>query len=241
MKAKALKVVQRLMNRVLVQGFERWRDQADEEKQMKAKALKVVQRLMKNCIASAFGRWIEHAVQEKELDLKSLRVVCRRRRLDLYIPFVSWLQHIENLKKAKKTQEILQQFSTRPRIRRSMSWSGSSIITSPRADSDDRLWRSLAQLYWAKVTSFVDTATRYYQLHDRTKQTREGSLGGHLFDATYTGFMHDHSVASRFELVHAIGQFADTNAARSRSNLFPVQVSTMQMSCFRTILFRLDL
>ena len=252
MKAKLVKIIQRWMKQGIATAFDNWRanaadqkglkhDQVVQEKQMKAKALKVVQRLMKNCIASAFGRWIEHAVQEKELDLKSLRVVCRRRRLDLYIPFVSWLQHIENLKKAKKTQEILQQFSTRPRIRRSMSWSGSSIITSPRADSDDRLWRSLAQLYWAKVTSFVDTATRYYQLHDRTKQTREGSLGGHLFDATYTGFMHDHSVASRFELVHAIGQFADTNAARSRSNLFPVQVSTMQMSCFRTILFRLDL
>ena len=241
MKAKALKVVQRLMNSALVEGFERWRDQAAEEKQMKAKARKVVQRLMRSCIAYAFGRWTEHAVQEKESDLKSLRAVRRRRRLDLYISFVSWLQRIEKLKNAKIVQKTMQQFSRpRPRIRRSMSWSGSSIITSPWTDSDDRLWRSLAQLYWAKVTSFVDTATRYFQLHDRTKQLREDSLGGHLFDATYTGFMHD-SVASTSELVHAIGQFADTNAARSRSNLCPVQVSTMQLSCFKTILFRLDL
>jgi hypothetical protein len=233
------KVVQRLMNRALVQGFERWRDSVVEERQMKAKALRVVQRLMKSCIAYAFGRWTEHAVLEKEFDLQRLRVVRRRRRLDLYIPFVAWLQCIEKLKNAKIVQKTMQQFS-RPRIRRSMSWSGSSIITSPWTDSDDRLWRSLAQLYWAKVTSFVDTATRYFQLHDRTKQVREDSLGGHLFDATYTGFMHD-SVASTSELVHAIGQFADTNAARSRSNLCPVQVSTMQMSCFKSIFSRLDL
>jgi len=241
MKAKALKVVQRLMNSALVGCFERWHEQVVQEKQMKAKARKVVQRLMRSCIAYAFGRWTEHAVQEKESDLKSLRAVRRRRRLDLYISFVSWLQRIEKLKNAKIVQKTMQQFSRpRPRIRRSMSWSGSSIITSPWTDSDDRLWRSLAQLYWAKVTSFVDTATRYFQLHDRTKQLREDSLGGHLFDATYTGFMHD-SVASTSELVHAIGQFADTNAARSRSNLCPVQVSTMQLSCFKTILFRLDL
>ena len=41
MKAKALRVVRRLMQRAMVEGFERWRGQVAEDKEMKAKALRV--------------------------------------------------------------------------------------------------------------------------------------------------------------------------------------------------------
>ena len=51
MRAKALKVLQRLMNSALVGSFERWREQAAEEKQMRAKAPKVVWRLMSRTLS----------------------------------------------------------------------------------------------------------------------------------------------------------------------------------------------
>ena len=57
MKAKALMVVQRLMNSALVGCCERWLDQTSEEKQMKAKALKVVQRLINSALVGCFERW----------------------------------------------------------------------------------------------------------------------------------------------------------------------------------------
>ena len=73
LKAITLNVAQRLMISALVEGFERWRDQAAEDKQMKAKALKVVQRLMNRVLGEGFKRWRTHVAQLMSLVLRRLR------------------------------------------------------------------------------------------------------------------------------------------------------------------------
>ena len=209
MKAKALKVVQRLMNRALVEGFERWLHVCSELRVFQEKSYKVVLRLMNRRMASGFDRWIEHAVQKKAFKRKALKVVQRIRNLNLWVPFSFWCQSIQEVQYNKMAYKIVQSHfdSTGPRIRRSRSWCGRSIIESHATDPElDKFWRNMAQLYWAKVNSFVDTAAQYLQVHERNKQVREASSGGHLFDATYTGFQHD-SVASTSKLVYAIGHY----------------------------------
>jgi hypothetical protein len=160
-------------------------------------------------MASGFDRWIEHAVQKKAFKRKALKVVQRIRNLNLWVPFSFWCQSIQEVQYNKMAYKIVQSHfdSTGPRIRRSRSWCGRSIIESHATDPElDKCWRNMAQLYWAKVNSFVDTAAQYLQVHERNKQVREASSGGHLFDATYTGFQHD-SVASTSKLVYAIGHY----------------------------------
>ena len=95
MKAKALKVVQRLMNRGLVEGFERWREHVVEERQMKAKALKVVQRLMNRGLVEGFERWREHVVEERQMKAKALKVVQRLMNRSLAVAFECWADYTE--------------------------------------------------------------------------------------------------------------------------------------------------
>ena len=63
MKAKALKVVQRLMNRALVEGFERWRDQTAEDLRKRHVMTKIVLRMSQRSVSQAIEQWIE-AVEE---------------------------------------------------------------------------------------------------------------------------------------------------------------------------------
>ena len=93
MKAKALKVVQRLVNRAFVEGFERWREHAVEEKQMKAKALRVVQRLMRLVLAKGFDQllaYYDYRVAMKVLLMRLEPVRERQARLIVANLFGRW-------------------------------------------------------------------------------------------------------------------------------------------------------
>jgi hypothetical protein len=59
MKAKALKLVHRLMCRALVEGFERWRDGVMHDRQMKAKAFKMERRLISRSVNAALDTWTQ--------------------------------------------------------------------------------------------------------------------------------------------------------------------------------------
>jgi hypothetical protein len=63
MKAKALKVVQRLMNSALVGCFERWHDKTAEELRKRHVMTKIVLRTLQQSLSHALERWIE-AVEE---------------------------------------------------------------------------------------------------------------------------------------------------------------------------------
>jgi hypothetical protein len=78
------------MNSALVGCFERWRDQAAEDKQMKTKALKVVQRLMNSALGVCFERWHDQVVQEKQMKAKALKVVQRLMNSALVLGFDIW-------------------------------------------------------------------------------------------------------------------------------------------------------
>jgi len=90
MKAKALKVVQRLMNRGLVEGFERWRDHVAEEKQMKAKALKVVHRLLKSALVVCFDKWTVRLADNVRIRAVLSKVLTQMMNHTLSVAFCSW-------------------------------------------------------------------------------------------------------------------------------------------------------
>ena len=90
MNSKALKVVQRLMNGVMVSAFEGWRDHIIEEQQMKNKALKVAQRLKNGALVSAFEGWRDHIIEEKQMRAKARKVVQRLMNATLVHAFEGW-------------------------------------------------------------------------------------------------------------------------------------------------------
>ena len=89
-KAKALKLVQRLMSLALVQGFERWRDSGVEGKEMKAKARKVVQRLMNMQKVRAWERWLTNTQEQKRLRAAGSKVVMKMANATLFRAYHSW-------------------------------------------------------------------------------------------------------------------------------------------------------
>jgi hypothetical protein len=94
MKAKALKVVRRLVNRALVEGFERWREHAVEEKQMQAKALKVVRRLVIRALVEGFKRWRFRYAEHRELVGKSKRMLARLQRRAGAVCVIAWRRRV---------------------------------------------------------------------------------------------------------------------------------------------------
>jgi len=77
-KAKALKVVHRLMSRVLGEDFERWRDHVGEKRKLKPKALRVVrqlmsgmQRRMSSTLLEGFERWRDTWQRQKRFRTKA--------------------------------------------------------------------------------------------------------------------------------------------------------------------------
>ncbi len=122
MKAKALKVVQRLMNSALVGCFERWHDQVVQEKQMKARALKVVQRLMNRtqevaglkaraqckCVVAALAAWIGHVKELKRLRNVAQKVLLRWFRRALAMVFIMWHELVLERKRSQHIEGQVQ-------------------------------------------------------------------------------------------------------------------------------------
>jgi hypothetical protein len=122
-KAKAMKVVQRLMKGVMILGFERWHDHLMEEKQMKAKALKVVQRLMNRVLVEGFERWWDRVSEEKQMKANARaeeerrkavmqRVVKRMQHATLTSGLLRWREQVREL---RRQQGILEKVALRMR------------------------------------------------------------------------------------------------------------------------------
>jgi hypothetical protein len=113
MKAKGLKVVQRIMNGSLVSvvsTFERRRDLIIEEEKMKVKALKVVQRIMNATLVQVLEGWrdrtegemqkraeekqtrVDSAPQQRVLKCTLIRSMCR----DRVSMFQCWRERAEH-------------------------------------------------------------------------------------------------------------------------------------------------
>ena len=90
MKANLVKVVQRWKNRALVEGFERWREQAQGARRLKGKALKVVQRLMIRALVEGFERWRNQAEGARRMKAKALKAVQRLMNRALVEGFERW-------------------------------------------------------------------------------------------------------------------------------------------------------
>jgi len=111
MSGEALKVVQRLVSRGLVEGFERWRDSVVEGRQMKAKALKVVRRLMSRGLVEGFERWRDSVVEGRRMKAKALKVVQRLMKGSLAAAFERWRDSTDekchSLEHASKAEILL--------------------------------------------------------------------------------------------------------------------------------------
>jgi chromosome segregation ATPase len=77
------RVVQRMLNGLLVSTFEEWRHLIIAEKQMKSRALKVIQRMMNGALACSFDRW-KVAQQMRELeDVEEQLTMFKAERVEL--------------------------------------------------------------------------------------------------------------------------------------------------------------
>jgi quinol monooxygenase YgiN len=75
MRAKARRVVQRMINVTLVHVFELWRDKSGEEKQTRVKSLKVVQRMLNATLVQVLEVWRDRTAVEKQMSVKARKVV----------------------------------------------------------------------------------------------------------------------------------------------------------------------
>jgi hypothetical protein len=107
-------VVQLLMSRARVEGFERWQDQTAEEKQMKAKTLKAVQRLINRALVKGFERWRDSFVEERQMKAKALKVVQRRMSRALVEGFEHWRAKASEDRQMKaKSVKVFQRWMSR--------------------------------------------------------------------------------------------------------------------------------
>jgi len=116
MKAKALKVVQRLMNRGLVEGFERWRDTVVAERQMKENARaeeerraavmqRVVKRMQHATLASGLLSWREQVRELRRQQGILENVASRMRNAAVYMAFARWGESAKEVHR-QRTEEM---------------------------------------------------------------------------------------------------------------------------------------
>jgi len=182
MKVKALKVVQRLMNRGLEEGLERWRYQTAEELRKRYIITKVVRRMSQRGASQALERWIEAVVQ-----VAAARAEEERRGLGG--PVATGRRAEEERKQAVMSKIVLRmshQSVSRAldrwmeRLVLCMNPVHGSISSSPIRWMEQLLLRMNLKLLcvsWHFWYELVEEA-RLARIHLETPATAKGSLGG---------------------------------------------------------------
>ena len=92
-KARALKIVTRILNHVLVEAYETWREHAREVLEHKRKALKIVKRMLNRVLVEGFDVWRERAWEEHQHKRKTLKIVQRRVNHVVVERYERWREH----------------------------------------------------------------------------------------------------------------------------------------------------
>jgi hypothetical protein len=123
MKAKALKMLQRLMRRALMEGFEGWRDTWQLQRRFRSKALKALHHIVRRAMSKTMSSWQKVTASNKRLRIRLSRILARLWKRTMSRVFEAWYSRAQTDRQMEtKALKMLQRLMRRALVEGFERW-----------------------------------------------------------------------------------------------------------------------
>jgi hypothetical protein len=123
MKAKALKMLQRLMRRALMERFEGWRDTWQLQRRFRSKALKALHHIVRRAMSKTMSSWQKVTASNKRLRIRLSRILARLWKRTMSRVFEAWYSRAQTDRQMEtKALKMLQRLMRRALVEGFERW-----------------------------------------------------------------------------------------------------------------------